>query len=74
MNSFQLDESLMAHVADITGDGSFRAWSTLKSLTWLEINRDVPRALYMHAVVHEYAHTHLCRLAAQFHRSAGSSP
>jgi hypothetical protein len=25
----------------------------------------VPRALYLHAVVHEYAHTHLCRLAAQ---------
>ena len=74
VNSFQLDESLMAHVADITGDGSFRAWSTPKSLSWPEINRDVPRALYMHAVVHEYAHTHLCRLAAQSHRSAGSPP
>ena len=72
VNSFQLDEPLMAHLADITGDSLFRAWGTRQSLSWLEINRDVPRALYMHAVVHEYAHTHLCRLAGQSHRSAGS--
>jgi hypothetical protein len=72
VNSFQLDESLMAHLADITGDSVFRSWSTRQSLSWLEINRDVPRALYMHAVMHEYAHTHLCRLAEQSHRIAGS--
>jgi hypothetical protein len=72
VNSFQLDEPLMAHLADITGDSLFRAWGTQQSLCWLEINRDVPRALYMHAVVHEYAHTHLCRLAERAHRSAGS--
>ena len=72
VNSFQLDESLLAHLADITGDALFRAWGTQQSLGWLEIHRDVPRALYMHAVVHEYAHTHLCRLAAQSHRNAGS--
>lgn len=71
VNSFQLDESLMTHLADITGDSTFRAWGTHQSLSWLEINRDVPRALCMHAVVHEYAHTHLCRLAG--HRSAGSA-
>ncbi len=65
VNSFSLDESLLAHLADITGDGRFRAWVTPQSLGWLEINRDVPRVLYRHALVHEYAHTHLCRLAAQ---------
>jgi hypothetical protein len=70
VNSFQLDEPLMAHLADITGDGRFRAWGTHQSLAWLEINRDVPRALYLHAVVHEYAHTHLCRLAGR--QGAGS--
>jgi hypothetical protein len=64
VNSFQLDEPLLAHLADITGDDRFRAWSAHQSLAWLEIDRDVPRALYLHAVVHEYAHTHLCRLAA----------
>lgn len=73
VNSFQLDESLMAHIADITGDSLFRAWGTQQSLTWLEINRDVPRALYMHAVVHEYAHTHLCRLTERTQPGAGSS-
>lgn len=72
VNSFQLDEPLLAHIADITGDSLFRAWGKQQSLSWVEINRDVPRALYMHAVVHEYAHTHLCRLAEQSHRSAGS--
>lgn len=72
VNSFQLDEPLMAHIADITGDGLFRAWGGQQSLGWLEIKRDVPRALYMHAVVHEYAHTHLCRLAEQSRRSVGS--
>lgn len=71
VNSFQLDEPLLAHLADITGDGVFRSWGAQQSLGWLDINRDVPRALYLHAVVHEYAHTHLCRLAAQSHRSAG---
>ena len=72
VNSFRLDAPLMAHLADITGDSVFRAWGARQSLSWLELNRDVPRALYMHAVMHEYAHTHLCRLAAQSHRSTGS--
>lgn len=65
VNSFSLDESLLAHLADITGDERFRAWVTPQSLGWLEINRDVPRALYRHALVHEYAHTMLCRLAVK---------
>ncbi len=65
VNSFSLDESLLTHLADITGDDVFRGWGTPQSLSWLEINRDVPRALNRHALVHEYAHTHLCRLARQ---------
>lgn len=64
VNSFALDESLLAHLADITGDVRFLAWSAPQSLARPEINLDVPRALYWHALVHEYAHTHLCRLAA----------
>ena len=63
VNSFSLDESLLAHLTDITGDSRFRAWGTPQSLGWPEINRDVPRALYRHALVHEYAHTQLRRLA-----------
>lgn len=70
VNSFSLDESLLTHVTDITGDDVFLTWSTPQSLGWLEINRDVPRALYRHALVHEYAHTHLCRLAGRGDRGA----
>jgi len=63
VNSFQLDESLMTHLADITGDSMFHTWARPQSLAWLDVGRDVPRELYMHAVVHEYSHTHLCRRA-----------
>ena len=69
VNSFALDESLLAHLADITGDGRFLAWCAPQSLARPEIDRDVPRALYWHALVHEYAHTHLCRLARESGRS-----
>jgi hypothetical protein len=62
VNSFQLDEPMLHHLASITGDDMFRAWGAHQSLTWLAINRDVPRDLFLHAVVHEYAHTHLRRL------------
>jgi hypothetical protein len=56
---------LLAHLANITGDDAFRAWGTGRPLSWLAINGDVPRALYRHAVLHEHAHAHLCRLAGQ---------
>lgn len=69
VNSFALDESLLAHLADLTGDGRFLAWCAPQSLARPEIDRDVPRALYWHALVHEYAHTQLCRLAAAANRS-----
>jgi hypothetical protein len=75
VNSFALDESLLAHLADITGDARFLAWSVPQSLARPEIDSDVPRALYWHALVHEYAHTHLCRLAAASPRSTpGDKP
>ena len=73
VNSFQLDESLLTHIADITGDRRFLAWGAHRSLCCLEINGDVPRALYMHAVVHEYAHTLLVRLAEQSHQDSDAS-
>ena len=69
VNSFALDESLLAHLADITGDCRFLAWCAPQSLARPEIDRDVPRALHWHALVHEYAYTHLCRLAAASNRS-----
>lgn len=62
VNSFQLDESFMAALAAVTGDGAFRGWTPLKFPAWISVRRDVPRDLYWHAIVCEYAHTHLRRL------------
>jgi hypothetical protein len=69
VNSFSLDESLLAHIADITGDDVFRALGCGQSLAWLAVDGDVPKSLYRHAMVHEHAHTALCRLAADYRRS-----
>jgi hypothetical protein len=59
VNSFQLDESLMASIANLTGDVVFRSWTPLRFSPWLTIHRDVARDLYWHALVHEYAHDRL---------------
>ena len=61
-NSFQLDESLFTLIADITGDARFRTWTPLKFTPFLAFPWDVPRALYWHACIHEYAHGRLEQL------------
>jgi hypothetical protein len=63
VNSFQLDESLLVCLAGLTGDVTFRSWTPLKFPIWLKTLRDVPRDLYFHAAVNEYAHTHLLTLS-----------
>jgi hypothetical protein len=68
VNSFALDESLLVHLADITGNHVFRGLGSQQSLAWPAINRDVTQALYRHALVHEYAHTLLFRLANDLNR------
>jgi hypothetical protein len=64
VNSFQLDDMLMSCLTRITGDPTFLAWRARAGRGWVGIARDVPRELYWHALVNEYAHTHLRRLAA----------
>lgn len=59
VNSFQLDESLLGYLANLTGDTVFRSWTPLRFSAWLNIARDVPRDLYWHAIVNELAHTRL---------------
>jgi hypothetical protein len=71
VNSFQLDESLLGYLANLTGDPVFRTWVPNKFIPWLGINRDVPRDLYWHAIVNEYAHTRLQRMAEA--KAAGRS-
>jgi Family of unknown function (DUF6999) len=62
VNSFQLDESVGAMLAGLTGDLVFRTWTPVKFPAWISVRRDVPRELFFHACVCEYAHTHLERL------------
>jgi hypothetical protein len=59
VNSFQLDESLLGYIANLTGDPVFRSWTPLRFSAWLTIARDVPRDLYWHAIVNELAHNRL---------------
>ena len=63
VNSFQLDESVMNMLAGLTGDPTFRTWTPTKFSMWVSVARDVPKELYLHASVCEYAHTYLASLA-----------
>jgi hypothetical protein len=59
VNSFQLDESVCAMLAQLTGDATFRTWTPVKFPAWISVRRDVARDLFWHAAVCEYAHTWL---------------
>jgi hypothetical protein len=63
VHSLRLDAFLLGSLADITGDPTFRTWAAagaaVRADTWL----DVPRAVYEHAVICEYAHALLSRPA-----------
>ena len=64
MNSFQLDESLLVAIAELTGDDTFRAWAPMKFPNWLgSPTGDIARDLLWHFHVNEYAHTRLRQLA-----------
>jgi hypothetical protein len=62
VNSLQLDESLLAAIANLTGDPVFRTWAPIKFTNWVGMTGDVGRDLHWHFVVTEYAHTRLCRM------------
>jgi len=59
VHSLQLDESLLGCVAELTGDELFRIWRPAGYAPIVHNNRDVPRDLYAHAVIHEYTHARL---------------
>lgn len=64
INSFQLDESLLASIANLTGDPTFRTWTPVKFANWLGTSGDAGRDLHWHIMVNEYAHTRLQWMAA----------
>lgn len=63
VHSLQLDESLLGCLSDLTGDEVFRSWRPAGYAPIVHTNRDVPRELFAHAVIHEYAHGRLLAAA-----------
>lgn len=74
INSLQLDESLMAVLAGVTGDVVFRTWRPRHPMVSIEIARDVPREVYWHAVIDEYAHGRLRQMAEEAKRIDAGEP
>ena len=56
VHSLRLDASLLGVLAELTGDPTFRAWAPAGAPLRVDTRLDVPRAVYEHAVVCEYAH------------------
>ena len=54
VHSLQFDESVLAILAELTGDDVFRSWKPAGYIPIVRTNRDVPRDLFAHAVIHEY--------------------
>lgn len=65
VHSLQLDESVLGCLAELTGDDVFRSWKPAGYNPIVRTNRDVPRDLFAHAVIHEYAHARLLDHAAK---------
>ena len=59
VHSLQLDESVLGCLAELTGDGVFRSWKPMGYIPIVRTSRNVPRDLFAHAVIHEYAHARL---------------
>jgi hypothetical protein len=59
VHSLRLDESLLTVLAGLTGDPTFLRWRPGTSVVRVDSALDVPRAVYEHAVICEYAHEHL---------------
>jgi hypothetical protein len=68
VHSLQLDESLLGCVAELTGDDVFRTWKPSGYVPIVRTNRDLPRDLFAHAVIHEYIHARLLNHAEQTRR------
>jgi hypothetical protein len=63
VHSLRLDDSILALLADLTGDDTFLRWRTGGTSVRRDSGIDVPRAVYEHAVVCELAHGRLRELA-----------
>ena len=73
VHSMSLDTSLFFVLAELTGDQTFLGWRNGVQPVRMQGNVDVPRAVYEHAVLCEYAHARLRDLARTL-PSAHSQP
>jgi hypothetical protein len=64
VHSLRLDESLLALLADLTGDETFLRWRPGTNVVRVDTSLNVPKAVYEHALACEFAHAHLLRLAS----------
>ena len=64
VHSMRFDDSLLEILAVVTGDDTFRRWQPGVLSLWMDSNVDVPRMVYRHAILCEYAHAHLVKIAA----------
>lgn len=63
VHSIRFDDSLLEILAIITDDDTFRHWKIGGLSLWMDSNVDVPQMVYRHALVCEYAHAHLVKIA-----------
>lgn len=63
VHSIRFDDSFLEILARVTGDDVFRHWKIGALSLWMDSNVDVPQMVYRHALVCEYAHAALVRLA-----------
>lgn len=61
VHSMRFDDSILAILAEITGDPTFLRWQNGDLSIRADSNTDVPHAVYRHAVVCEYAHAQLLK-------------
>ena len=63
VHSMRFDDSFLEILSVITADDTFRHWKLAGMSLWMDSNVDVPRMVYRHALVCEYAHAQLVKLA-----------
>jgi len=73
VHSMRLDTSLLSILAELTGDQVFRCWQAAPPVR-VSSSADVPAMVYEHAVLCEYAHGRLTRLAQSADRGRARTP
>ena len=72
VHSIRFDDSFLEILALVTDDDTFRHWKLAGMSLWMDSNVDVPRMVYRHALVCEYAHARLVKLAGgEYPRQTG---